>query len=318
LIEVLTGERIFEGNSYTDCAKKILAFHTDTLDRFTEQSSAEFVQFLKLLMAPKKQNRFAGSKEALHAFDKRDSNIRVNISRRPLLSKKSLIVLLCGAAALIIGIILFFSNDNSNATKAVQGAFPPKVDSISTPITSDSTEKARNDSHAQTVREPIQKSQTVKPTVIPPDTMNHAVVDSGTVLLTSTPWAKVYVDDKFIGETPFSRPLSLAAGNHTILFVHPSFDPIMQTITVLPFRESRVTGNFLDNVGYLNCLAIPWAEVYINNEYKDTTPLEKPIMLPPGKYEARFKNSSFKDIVREVTVRSKDTISISISFKDQR
>jgi serine/threonine protein kinase len=318
LIEVLTGERIFEGNSYTDCAKKILAFHTDMLDRFTEQSSAEFVQFLKLLMAPKKQNRFAGSKDALHAFDKRDSNIRVNISRRPSLSKKSRIVLLCGAAALIVGIILFLSKDNFITTRTIQTEIPLKVDSISTPITSDSTGITSNDTHAQTVMEPIQKSPAVKPKFIPPDTMNHAVVDSGTVLLTSTPWAKVYVDDKFIGETPFSRPLSLAAGNHTILFVHPSFDPIMQTITVLPFRETKVTGNFFDNVGYLNCLAIPWAEVYINNEYKDTTPLDKPIMLPPGKYEARFKNSSFKDIVREVTVRSKDTISISISFKDQR
>jgi hypothetical protein len=87
---------------------------------------------------------------------------------------------------------------------------------------------------------------------------------------------------------------------------------------VFPFRESTVTENFFDHVGYLNCLATPWAEVYINDQYKDTTPLEKPIMLPPGKYQVRFKNASFQDIVREVTVHSKDTTSIVISFKGQR
>jgi hypothetical protein len=40
-------------------------------------------------------------------------------------------------------------------------------------------------------------------------------------------------------------------------------------------------------------------------------------MLSPGKYQVRFKNASFQDIVREVTVRSKDTTSIVITFKGQ-
>jgi hypothetical protein len=168
------------------------------------------------------------------------------------------------------------------------------------------------------VNGPIQKTPISKSEVISSNITNQTVTDSGTVIFTSTPWAKVYVDNKFIGETPFSKPFIIAAGKHSILFVHPSFEPIMQTITVLPFRESKVTGNFFDNVGYLNCLANPWAEVYINDQYKDTTPLEKPIMLSPGKYQVRFKNVSFQDTVCEVIVRSKDTTSIAISFKGQR
>ncbi len=79
-----------------------------------------------------------------------------------------------------------------------------------------------------------------------------------------------------------------------------------------------ISGNFFDNVGYLNCLASPWAEVYINDQYKDTTPLEKPIMLSPGKYQVRFKNASFQDILREVIVRSKDTTSVVITFKGRQ
>jgi hypothetical protein len=218
---------------------------------------------------------------------------------------------------LIIVIILFLPNRISDLKETIQTKAPLKIDSNSASLTMDSNWNTNKDTSVRRVNESIQKSPTSKPKAVSSNVTNLTAADSGTVMLTSNPWAKVYVDNKFIGETPFSKPLILATGKHSILFVHPSFDPIMRTITVLPFRQSTVTGNFFDTVGYLNCLATPWAEVYINDQYKDTTPLEKPIMLSPGKYQVRFKNASFQDIVREVTVRSKDTTSIVITFKGQ-
>ena len=318
LIEVLTGERIFDGNSYVDCAKKILAFNVEMLDRFTEQSSIEFIHFLKLLMAPKKQDRFASSKDALNAFAKNDSNIFTDVSKKNSSYKKPLIFILLSVVVLIVAIILFLPYKYSNPKQIIQPMVPLDIDSNSASITIDSNRKVNKDMPVQQVNAPIQKLPSLKPNANSSNATNQTVTDSGTIIFTSTPWAKVYMDNKFIGETPFSKPLMIAAGKHSILFVHPSFDPIMQTITVLPFRESAVTGNFFDKVGYLNCLVNPWAEVYINDQYKDTTPLEKPIMLSPGKYQVRFKNTSFQDIVKEVIVHSKDTTSIVISFKDQR
>ena len=288
------------------------------LNRFTEQSSVEFVRFLKLLMAPKKQNRFPSSKDALNAFDEKDSNIFIDASHQHFSSKKRLFSVLSGIAILIIAIILFLPNRITDSKHIIQTKAPLNIDSNSVSRTIDSNWKPNKDTSVRRVNGPIQKTPISKPEVISSNITNQTVTDSGTVIFTSTPWAKVYVDNKFVGETPFSKPFIIAAGKHSILFVHPSFEPIMQTITVLPFRESKVTGNFFDNVGYLNCLANPWAEVYINDQYKDTTPLEKPIMLSPGKYQVRFKNVSFQDTVCEVIVRSKDTTSIAISFKGQR
>ena len=318
LIEVLTGERIFEGNSYAECAKKILAFHVELLDRFIEQSSIDFVNFLKLLMAPKKQNRFASSKDALHAFDRRDSNIFLTVSPLYSSSKKRLFLILSGAVLFIAVIILFLPNRISDSKKINQFGAPLNSDSHSVSTIVDTSRKYNANTSVRAVNELDQKSSLLKPKAVLSAEGHQAVLDSGTVLVTSTPWAKVYIDNKFIGETPFGKPLALAAGKHSILFVHPSFDPIAQTINVLPLKEVPVNGNFFETVGYLNCLVTPWAEVYINDQYKDTTPLEKPFMLSPGKYRVRFRNASFQDIVREVTVRSKDTISIVISFKGQR
>ena len=99
--------------------------------------------------------------------------------------------------------------------------------------------------------------------------------------------------------------------------MHPSFEPILQTITVLPNRELLVAGNFIENAGFLNCIATPWAEVYVDEQYKDTTPMEKPIVLSPGNHHVRFKNASFVDVLREVTIKSKDTISLCIFFEKQ-
>jgi serine/threonine protein kinase len=318
LIEVLTGERIFEGTSYAECAKKILAFRVELLDQYAAYSSIEFVQFLKLLMAPKKQNRFATSKEALAALDKKDSTIFIDISHRYTSSPKSTIALISGIIVFIIAILVLLPSRISDSHHIIPAKVPFTMDSNSVSAPRASSGKHLRDTSIQNMNKQIHKLPVSHPDAVSSERTHQATTDSGTLLLTSTPWATVYVDNKLIGETPLNKPVILAAGKHSVLFVHPSFDPIMQIITVLPFRESTVTGNFFDRVGYLICLATPWAEVYINDQYKDTTPFEKPIMLSPGKYKVRFKNTSFQDVVREVTVHSKDTTSIVVSFKGQR
>jgi hypothetical protein len=102
------------------------------------------------------------------------------------------------------------------------------------------------------------------------------------------------------------------------MFMHPAFEPILKTINVQPHKQLHVAGNFIENTGYLKCIASPWAEIYIDEQYKDMTPLEKPIMLSPGFHLVRFKNSSFTDIVRKVTIKTKDTCSLSVSFQEKQ
>jgi len=320
LIEVLTGERIFEGTSYSDCAKKILTFHTESLDRLAEQSSVEFVKFLKLLMAPNRIDRFAGSRDALLAFSHKDPDVAMNVPPRSASSTRRYAVLF-GSAALFIAVLLLFVPSNIfDARKILPAKAPSILDTSSASPALNTTEKIVKELPLRGTNDPPQTSSHTMSNAgsTSANERIHPAPDSGSVTITSTPWAKIYVDNKYIGETPLSKPLILAAGRHSVLFVHPSFDPIMQTINVLPLREISARGNFLDRIGYLNCLVTPWAEVYIDDHYIDTTPLEKPIMLPPGKYQVRFKNASFQDIVREVMVRSKDTTSISIAFKGQK
>lgn len=310
LVEVLTGNRLFDGNSYAECAKKILAFKVDTLDQFTEKSSTEFVQFLKLLMSPQKQDRFTTSRDALCALDKNDANIIISQQQPPLPKKRrvaiigSILFIVC---AIIISLVLYLSS--SHVPKQSQGRTASDTAHALMTVQAGSSINQNNPSKEQFPKQ-RPKVQTT--------TIETAELNSGSVLITSTPWAKVYIDNVFIGETPFSKPLTLAAGEHSVTFMHPSFEPILKTITVQSNTQLHVVGNFIENAGYLKCIASPWAEVYIDEQYKDTTPLEKPIVLSSGLHHVRFKNTSFADIVREVTIKTKDTCCLSVIFQEKR
>jgi Serine/threonine protein kinase len=319
LAEVLTGNRLFEGTSYAECAKKILSFKVDMLDYLVEKSSAEFLKFLKLLLAPKKKNRFSTSKEALYALEQDESKIFISVPRTTPRRKRRT-VLLSGAAVLLGALAIFLFTVNHSSNSRTSGPTQPAVlsDTTAVRITALGEVQRKLSISSNVHPESMQQLRVLKQPEISTTTTIPLSMDSGTVLLTSTPWAKVYVDNVFIGETPISKPLTLSTGKHSVMFMHPSFDPILQTITVTKNRELHIAGNFIKNAGFLNCIATPWAEVYIDEQYKDTTPLEKPIVLSPGKHQVRFKNASFVDVLREVIIKSKDTASLCIFFEKQR
>lgn len=307
VIEVLSGERIFEGSTYSECMKKVLAFKIDELKRFEIRSNTEFSSFLQKLLHPKKEDRFASAKEALNVIDEKKSSMF--LPPIVLSTRKKFIPM--GIAALLLTVVVIFGlmtlSDPSPRREDVGDVKQQKTidDSSSTiidPVKTFPIESSNTKIENQAVEKTGEKENTV------------SIVDSGKVYLTSTPWAKVYVNNQLIGETPIARPVILAAGSHTIMFANPSFDPIVKSVTVEPHQEITVAGDFIENAGYVHCVVTPWAEVYVDEQYKDTTPLTKPIVLSAGKHSLRFRNSAFADIVKEIVVVAKDTTQLAISF----
>jgi serine/threonine protein kinase len=308
LVEVISGERIFEGSTYSECLKKVLAFKADDVKRFEDRSTPEFTEFLMKLLHPKKEERYSSAREALHALGEKGSASFL----RPAAvtsSKRRMIIPLTGLI-IIVAMLIVWSMSPSDIPaeiKKEENAVPGKTNDTA------ATVPART-SPAKDVESKMQRSSeqnsSQEQTVAPVNT----VIDSSKIFLTSTPWAKVYVNNQFIGETPMARPIMLAAGTHSVMFTNPSFDPIVKMVTVASGKELTVSGNFLEQTGYVRCFVKPWGEIYVDDQYKDTTPLSKPMMLSAGKHTFRIKNSSFPDIVREVTVNAKDTVQLSVEF----
>jgi serine/threonine-protein kinase len=315
LLETLSGERIFEGATYSECMKKVLSFKAQDLDRFNTLSTPEITAFLRKLLHPVKHERFATAGEALAAIGggaqpHTASDNRVNGAA--VRNRSMALYGLAAAVLLIVALIGWMRSSQKTEEQSLVPIQQTNTDTINAEPAAAVQTPERSQPSAKDVPELVPSSSQSSTA---DQSQGRAVRDSGRVLLTSSPWAKVYIDNRLIGETPIAKPVTLVSGEHTVMFANPSFDPIVMPVTVEPGREVTVAGNFTEHAGYLMCVVTPWAEVFVDEQYKDTTPLTKPLMLSAGKHTVRLKNASFGDVIREITVLPKDTATISYSFK---
>lgn len=58
----------------------------------------------------------------------------------------------------------------------------------------------------------------------------------------------------------------------------------------------------------------PWAEIYIDNEKYETTPLTKPIILKPGKHKLKLVHPNFPSIEKDIDLKSNELKMIDVNF----
>ncbi|MFH1810336.1 MAG: serine/threonine-protein kinase [Pseudomonadota bacterium] len=135
----------------------------------------------------------------------------------------------------------------------------------------------------------------------------EAIVNTGTVVLTSSPTgASVMLGERELGTTPLA-PLKLEPGEYTFVLEHKGVR-VEETAVVevgktlklsvkMPTRST--TPPPPKGKGTLK-VVIPgsWADVYVNGKLIGTTPF-KPIKLPAGSYKVRLVN---KDLGKDLTV----------------
>jgi serine/threonine-protein kinase len=316
LIETLSGERLFEGATYAECLNRVTSFRTDMLDRFVPSSSADFVEFVKRLMNPDKHQRFASADQALAALHNEQQIAPATssaVSGMKRIRPYFIIAAIAIVLAAVYSVSSFVYRLPPQQTSPIAGAGTAGLDldtSRNSAMTARPTETFLQESTAPRGAASLKERQPAKQLL----NEHKSPVDSGSVKITSTPWAKVYVDNKLIGETPFDAPFVLASGTHTIVFTHPSFEPLIKTLTITRDKQVHIDCDFLKSAGFLSCTAKPWAEIYVDDIYRDTTPLEKSIMLSAGKHHVRFHNPAFLDIHQEITIVAYDTLGLSILF----
>ncbi len=69
-----------------------------------------------------------------------------------------------------------------------------------------------------------------------------------------------------------------------------------------------------DAKGYLYVQCLPWADVYVDSEKVDRTPLSKPVELKEGRHLIKISNSNFPPLYKKIRIRPGQTDSISINL----
>lgn len=108
------------------------------------------------------------------------------------------------------------------------------------------------------------------------------------------PWAKIYIDGKYIETTPIAKPIRVSSGVHSLKLENPNFKIWQKNVTFTPGQTVNMDIKLETKDGHLKLTVKPWADVYIDGKYYETTPIAKPIKLSAGKHSLKLINPSFK------------------------
>lgn len=70
--------------------------------------------------------------------------------------------------------------------------------------------------------------------------------------------------------------------------------------------------------GYLRVLARPWAEVVLDGDVVDVTPIGRPIPVAPGRHHVTFRHPNAPDEKREVIVAPGQTVMLDVTLRVER
>jgi len=323
LVEVLTGERILLGKSYAECITRIQSFELPSLDQFASKCSPNIFEFLKRLLAPQKEARFSSADEALNFLSSFAGEDKARKRIRKYFAKNKRVKVAIGSSVLILilAVVLLFtlrSSDGSDSKIAVVDTLHRGSIERATQPTGEKSGKdlalVQDKQLQANARKDPAKPQNLVSITPAKKTAPLSSVDSGYVSITCNPWARVYIDDEYAGTTPISGSVKIPSGRHTVMFNNPNFAPIVKQINVQPKFLTSVSADFLENSGWIYVSVNPWGDVYVDDQLRETTPSNLPIVVSAGTRRLRIHNPAFPDIVRNLMVNAGDTMHVNFSF----
>lgn len=86
------------------------------------------------------------------------------------------------------------------------------------------------------------------------------------------------------------------------------------TITKEPEKDEKETTPPADLFGYLDIKCMPWADVYINSEKVETTPLPEPVKLKTGKHTIKLVHPDYPEYTQVINVESDQYYNIEVNL----
>ena len=126
------------------------------------------------------------------------------------------------------------------------------------------------------------------------------VIEYAYLKLTVNPWAKVFIDGKYVETTPIG-PIKVEAGQHVIKLTNPSLKSYTETIDFPTNQTISRTIQLAPGEGYLRITVNPWADVYLDDQFIGTTPMRN-VALSPGSHRLKLVNPKFDAHEEKITI----------------
>lgn len=138
----------------------------------------------------------------------------------------------------------------------------------------------------------------------------------GFLKLKCTPWAYIFIDADSIGMTPLKNSLELTVGKHKIVFKNPDFPDHETTVEIENDAVLSYRFSMWSLVGTLNLEISPWAEVFIDGEYRDTIPpQERPLIIQPGGHILALKHPDLGNFETTFTILAEEKLNLRFNLR---
>ena len=138
--------------------------------------------------------------------------------------------------------------------------------------------------------------------------------DSIDISITVVPWAKVFIDGKFLGTTPLLQSSKCRLGVHTMRLEHPDFPTLMEIIEFNNAESANINIDLANEFGRLDFQIIPWGDIVIDDMPEGAAPLAKPIFVVPGEHVVRVQHPNFDEVVRSVIIEAGELFIVNVDF----
>lgn len=156
---------------------------------------------------------------------------------------------------------------------------------------------------------------TPEPTPEPPAAPEPTPVPThGFLIVRSDSTATVTLDGRAVGSTPLSRQ-RLSIGEHSVALQHATVPGIIrETLTIAPGETLQRDYSFTQ-VGYLQAVVKPWAEVFVDGRSVGQTPMGK-VEIAAGRHTVTLKHPEAGEKNQVVNIRVGETTQVIVTLLD--
>jgi hypothetical protein len=158
-----------------------------------------------------------------------------------------------------------------------------------------------------TASAPTPQPPAATPTATPTPAETH-----GYLVAEVVPSASVVLDERKLGRTPLGR-LRLEAGIHTIALSNDDVPGIIRDRIEIRGGETIRRRYSFAEVGYLQVVVRPWAEVFIDGRRVGQTPLAR-LQVAVGSHSVTLRNPQFGERTETIQVTAGETARLNVSL----
>lgn len=327
--EMLTGQRLIQGESLGEAFQNVMKYRSPDLNVFQAAIPLKARKVLDELLERDPSQRLESAAVARNALlsestekladalaiaafmkgEERVSPIEYSYRRK----RRRALWYGVGGTSVLFALLIFMFSELKWPDPKPQVVVPSRVDT--TVVTNIDTAKTN-----PAVAPPPQKRDTIPidRTVRTIDTTNSApkrpqeIIRSGPayVTLNSKPWARVFYNDSLLGTTPLMAPLQLPSGKGTLLFLNDQISmPISKQIDILAGDTTSININLQESVARVRVTSVkPWADVYVDGEMKFRTPSSQVLFLTLGNHKLELRHPDLPTYTKELNFKAGDPI----------